>query len=127
MVEVLEYSFVEGGATVVELNKSINESYLLGVDEMEIRIGFGAEDMNGTKIYSGDILENDRTKTKHIVVDSDGGQVLSSFEDEFFEGKIYFWEAVADMQTNSYIRENLVIIGNKYENPNLLNRNRHGI
>jgi hypothetical protein len=56
-----------------------------------------------------------------------GGQVLNSFEDELLAANIYFWEEVADTQINTYIKEYLAIIGSKYENPNLLIRNRHGI
>lgn len=85
----------------------------------------GLKDNNGVEIYEGDILERLLTNgDKRIfkVWSEKGGFVINTHQDDFYKPieKIVFYEACADMQTSSFIEGNLIVIGNIYQNPELL-------
>lgn len=84
----------------------------------------GLQDKNGKDIYEGDILsyENEYGR-KHIhrVYREKGGLVINSHSEDVNKEVINFYEATADMQTSKWI-EQCEIIGNVFDNPELLNQ-----
>jgi uncharacterized phage protein (TIGR01671 family) len=84
-----------------------NDIYL---SDMEIMQYIGIEDKNGKEIYEGDIIVykdfNDEQKLKKII----------SLQ-EFFEEKGY-----AENEFGEDWENNIIVIGNIYENPELLNK-----
>lgn len=87
-------------------------------DEKEFRVMqyTGLKDKNGEEIYEGDILECHH-KTKGNVFFHDGSYGLSSDQCEFDLDDIQSYDSL-----NQYLIEdnNLIVIGNIHENPELL-------
>ena len=83
----------------------------------------GLLDKNGKEIYEGDILEDvrlDGSKRFYKVFYKKGGLVINIHQDDFKKDNPLFYEPIADMQTSGFIEHNCTIIGNIYENPELL-------
>ena len=83
----------------------------------------GLHDKNGKEIYEGDILEDvklDGNKRFYKVFYKKGGLVINIHQDDFKKDNPLFYEPIADMQTSGFIEQNCIIIGNIYENPELL-------
>jgi uncharacterized phage protein (TIGR01671 family) len=83
----------------------------------------GLKDINGKEIYEGDLLQS---KTKYAIMNfkvmrKEGGLVINAHSSDFKrnENEVIFTDAVADMQTVSYLK-NCNLIGNIYENADLL-------
>lgn len=82
-------------------------------------------DKNGKEIYEGDILEYVRLDvvardfikyfTKKVVL-----KQLIYIRTTLKKIILFFYEPIADMQTSGFIEHNCTIIGNIYENPELL-------
>lgn len=91
-------------------------------DKYELMQFTGLKDKNGIEIYEGDILEFKNELGKHNihkVFRVAGGLAINSHNDDFYRDFTSFYEACADMQTIGYIVQ-CKIIGNIYENPELL-------
>lgn len=84
----------------------------------------GLKDMDGNKIFVGDILEEqvDRKERKYKVFNVQGGFAINMHQDDFYRkvDHILFYESTADMQMASFINSNCKVIGNIYEHPELL-------
>lgn len=78
----------------------------------------GVLDKNGKEIFTGDILQG-VGGVKFQVFDGKGGFSINTFQDELTTGYTSV-NALADPQTLGYIEGNTEIIGNIYENPELL-------
>ena len=84
----------------------------------------GLHDKNGKEIYEGDILQLKRLDGSVLfykIFSVKGGFAFNAHQDDFYkpQSEIYFYESTSDMQSSSFIRT-LEIIGNVYENPELL-------
>jgi uncharacterized phage protein (TIGR01671 family) len=81
----------------------------------------GLKDVEGKEIYEGDVLEQSGA-SRGVIVGIKAGLVFMHITEykQFCDGyPVILYEAVADMQTSSFI-ESCTVIGNIYENPNLL-------
>ena len=81
-------------------------------------------DKNGKEIYEGDILQLKRLDGSILlykIFSVKGGFAFNTHQDDFHkpQSKIYFYESTSDMQNSSFI-STLEIIGNLFENPELL-------
>ena len=84
----------------------------------------GLHDKNGKEIYTGDILQLkklDGSVLLYKIFSVKGGFAFNTHQDDFHKLpiKIYFYESTSDMQNSGFI-STLEIIGNIYENPELL-------
>ena len=77
----------------------------------------GLLDRHEKEIYSGDILKDGNKIFQ--VFDYKGGFTINTFQDELKDG-FTATEALADNQTCSYVESNCEVIGNIYENLDLL-------
>jgi len=71
----------------------------------------GLKDKKGIDIYEGDILENPKNKTSVVVWTLNGYFAESKKDDR-----------ITSFPVSLYFVENIEIIGNIYENPELLNK-----
>lgn len=84
----------------------------------------GLHDINGKEIYEGDILKQTRLNGSihyYKIFNVNGGFAFNTHQDDFYkpQSEIYFYESTADMQNSGFI-SNLEIIGNIFENPDLV-------
>ena len=84
----------------------------------------GLHDKNGKEIYTGDILQLkklDGSVLLYKIFFVKGGFAFNTHQDDFYkpQSEIYFYESTSDMQSSSFICT-LEIIGNIFENPELL-------
>ncbi len=84
----------------------------------------GLHDKNGKEIYTGDILQLkklDGSVLLYKIFCVKGGFAFNTHQDDFYKTQIeiYFYESTSDMQNSSFI-STLEIIGNIFENPELL-------
>ena len=84
-------------------------------------------DKNGKEIYTGDILQLkklDGIVLLYKIFCVKGGFAFNTHQDDFYKPQIeiYFYESTSDMQSSSFI-STLEIIGNIFENPELLENN----
>ena len=86
----------------------------------------GLHDKNGKEIYTGDILQLkklDGIVLLYKIFFVKGGFAFNTHQDDFYKPQIeiYFYESTSDMQNSSFI-STLEIIGNIFENPELLEK-----
>ena len=86
----------------------------------------GLHDKNGKEIYTGDILQLkklDGIVLLYKIFCVKGGFAFNTHQDDFYKPQIeiYFYESTSDMQNSSFI-STLEIIGNIFENPELLEK-----
>ena len=85
----------------------------------------GLKDRSGEDIYEGDILLEEAPRgNRYKIWREEGGLVINSFTDDFSKdiSKINFWSGLSDMQTIGFVKGTLAVIGNIYENPELLTK-----
>ena len=83
-------------------------------------------DKNGKEIYTGDILQLkklDGSVLLYKIFCVKGGFAFNTHQDDFYKPQIEidFYESTSDMQNSSFI-STLEIIGNIFENPELLEK-----
>lgn len=103
--------------------KCWDENYesLFVIDEIiEISECIGLKDKNGRDIYVDDILEDENQKLKYNVFEVSGGFAINTHQNDF-NRKTPFYTATSDMQTSSYINGNCKVVGNLFENADILN------
>lgn len=83
------------------------------------------KDKNGTNIYVGDILKQtliDNTFRLYIVFEVKGGFAINTHIDDVTKpiSEIHWYEGLSCMQNASFIEGCCEIIGNMYDNPELV-------
>lgn len=101
-----------------------NKAFEFEVDPETVGQYTGLTDKNGKKIFEGDILKPDYDNSSYYRVAWDSGKLHLNIEEYCFndsEGKaLWSWcENIADYQINGCV-DNCEIIGNIYDNPELL-------
>lgn len=83
------------------------------------------KDLKGIESYVGDILKETLLNGEerfYKIFEVEGGFAINAFQDDFYKPveQIQFWTALSDMQTISWFKSSLEIIGNIHENTELL-------
>lgn len=114
------------GVAGAKLNCLINNATVTLVEVIPETVGeyTNLTDKNGKKIFEGDILKPDYDNSSYYRVAWDSGKLHLNIEEYCFddsEGKaLWSWcENIADYQINGCV-DNCEIIGNIYDNPELL-------
>jgi len=103
----------QDGVMSIKLNLDIVK--VCGIDRFVIEMWTGCKDKNGTPIYEGDILANDLI----IPHDNDNiGVVYFAAGTYMIDGDGPFYDHVFGHSPD--ILDNHTVIGNKFENPELL-------
>ncbi len=87
----------------------------------------GLKDTDDEKIFEGDILRAIRTDGKcmyYKIWTQPGGFVMNCFQDDFYRRieDIQFSSGISDMQTRSFIEGNCKVVGNIWDNPELMQK-----
>jgi uncharacterized phage protein (TIGR01671 family) len=114
------------GVAGAKLNCLINNATVTLVEVIPETVGeyTNLTDKNGKKIFEGDILKPDYDNSSYYRVAWDSGKLHLNIEEYCFndsEGKaLWSWcENIVDYQINGCV-DNCEIIGNIYDNPELL-------
>ena len=114
------------GVAGAKLNCLINNATVTLVEVIPETVGeyTNLTDKNGKKIFEGDILKPDYDNSSYYRAAWDSGKLHLNIEEYCFddsEGKaLWSWcENIADYQINGCV-DNCEIIGNIYDNPELL-------
>ena len=104
------------GEEVDNLQKySFDENNILYEKELKIMQYTGLKDKNGKEIYEGDVLSNGNDEKPYKVI-FENGSFRAEFEGDFEEYSFYLIDIVA---------QHCEIVGNIYENPELLGENNN--
>ena len=114
MCEVDAIGFSEGAVTISNENVKY---YHLGINEIELMQSTGLKDKNGTEIYEGDILEVEKNEDGTYKGTINGKTFFDRFQGYSSKIKV---EGMHDINTLRYWNNRVRIIGNIYENPELL-------
>lgn len=88
-----------------------------GFDEIELMQYTGLKDRNGVKIFEGDIVKDDKERIFVIEYEFGGFNVVPI---DYYNDELFSWNSLGDIQTASWLNESTEIIGNIYENKELL-------
>ena len=93
----------------------MNDSLLTSYNDVELMQYTGLKDKNGVEIYEGDILSTDLDRP-YLIVEFRNGAFMFQCHDN---GKDYY-DFMATTDENSNFTNYHEVIGNVYENPELL-------
>src|SRR5699024_10850121 len=91
--------------------------YNLGINEIELMQSTGILEKNGVEIYEGDILEVEKNEDGTYKGTINGNTFFDRFQGYSSKIKV---EGMHDINTLRYWNNRVRIIGNIYENPELL-------
>lgn len=95
---------------------ALNKEYLIISDTIGQYTGL--KDKNGKRIFEGDILRN--SKNDLFVVRYICGGFDCEPIKEFYKQPKISWNTLGELQNASWVEDNTEVIGNIYDNPNLL-------
>ena len=100
----------------------INETQIMGANlfEVELMQYTGLKDKNGTEIYEGDIIRTHENRIQKVIWHNNGFKLEYKFK-RSYRGESY-WETRKDIELSESNdkRWGIEVIGNIYENPELL-------
>lgn len=117
LCDVKTWSEFNGGEVTIKRDGE-NASYVVSLDDIVIMQSTGLFDKNGTEIFEGDIV-------KSCGYDSDQGRIYKTTD---FTGVIVYRKNSFCLQFGDFLDswwandEEVEVIGNIYENPELLER-----
>ena len=117
--KIKSYIDINSSAIMIDELNNLN-------DNLIVEQFIGLHDKNGKEIYTGDILQLKRLDGSVLlykIFSVKGGFAFNTHQDDFYkpQSEIYFYESTSDMQNSSFICT-LEIIGNVFENPELLEK-----
>jgi uncharacterized phage protein (TIGR01671 family) len=110
----------KGGLSGVVVTLDTGHDQFLAENHIQLMQFTGLRDKNGKEIFEGDVTTSN--KQRGTIVGLQSGLVYMDVREyEAFKrgSPVIIYEAVADNQTSSYL-ESCEVIGNIYENPELL-------
>ena len=117
--KIKSYIDIHSSAIMIDELNNLNDNLI--VEQFT-----GLHDKNGKEIYTGDILQLkklDGSVLLYKIFCVKGGFAFNTHQDDFYKPQIEidFYESTSDMQNSSFI-STLEIIGNIFENPELLEK-----
>lgn len=108
--------FIDGSSNAY-VTAGIREVFI--VDKESTGQYTGLKDKNGVEIYEGDIIETHEHRIETIIWEDNGFKRKYTFE-RTYQGESYFETRILDMGDSSNRNWGYKVIGNVYENKNLL-------
>lgn len=108
---------IENTSEVSILNKGLLQKYY-EIDSNTVGQYTGLKDKNGKRIFEGDILRNPRNDL--FVVRYICGRFDCEPIKEFYKQPKISWNTLGELQNASWVEDNTEVIGNIYDNSNLL-------
>lgn len=108
---------IENTSEVSILNKGLLQKYY-EIDSNTVGQYTGLKDKNGKRIFEGDILRNPRNDL-FVVRYICGGFDCEPIK-EFYKQPKISWNTLGELQNASWVEDNNEVIGNIYDNSNLL-------
>ena len=108
--------FIDGSSNAY-VTAGIREVFI--VDKESAGQYTGLKDKNGVEIYEGDIIETHEHRIQTIIWEDNGFKRKYTFE-RTYQGESYFETRIIDMGDSSNRNWGYKVIGNVYENKNLL-------
>lgn len=105
----VEAVFSNGYVSVSPITKFSSNPILLKYEEIELMQFTGLEDKNGTEIYEGDVVVHDGKRTRPV-----------RWNEEMAAFDMDVSGVAVDQECGSYEPSTIEVIGNIYENPELL-------
>ena len=96
--------------------------YTIAVAEATVGQQSGIKDRKGKETYEGDIL-TDREGKVYVIAPMPGGPCLfnAANYESYLDGEpVVLYDALADMQTGGFVEDNLTVVGNIIDNPEIL-------
>lgn len=119
--EWIEGNFIHRGQTGLEYIR--NNDSLLKVYPATVGQYVFLEDADDKKIFTGDILQ-DKSNGDLYVVDFIGGGfglfTMKEYIDLKHRHQVILWDGLSELQTSCFVMQNLRVIGNIYDNPELI-------